>query len=251
MREVRRVDLDNSRAVERQRRLALPVAIAALAVVPVLVLQESQEVPQAVRTAATVIDWLIWGVFLFEIVATTVAAGDRAGWLRSHVLDVAIVALSVPLTSILPALRAVRVLRLLRLLRLPGLARTLFSPTGVRYASFLALLTVLGGGEAFAEAEHHSLGEGVYWAATSITTVGYGDFAPLTSTGRAIAVVVMVVGIGFVAILTGAIAERFVSRDVRALEADETKLLETLLRVEAAVAEVSGRLAELERRTPR
>jgi voltage-gated potassium channel len=44
---------------------------------------------------------------------------------------------------------------------------------------------------------------------TTVTTVGYGDIVPQTNGGRVIAIVVMVVGIGFIALLTAAAAERF------------------------------------------
>jgi hypothetical protein len=57
---------------------------------------------------------------------------------------------------------------------------------------------------AFASAEpKHSAGDGIYWAITTMTTVGYGDLSPETNTGKVIAVGVMVVGIGFIALLTG------------------------------------------------
>ena len=48
----------------------------------------------------------------------------------------------------------------------------------------------------------------MYWAASTMTTVGYGDVTPKTTAGRIIAVVVMMVGIGFVAVVTGAVADR-------------------------------------------
>lgn len=51
--------------------------------------------------------------------------------------------------------------------------------------------------------------DGVWWAMTTVTTVGYGDIVPQTNGGRVIAIVVMVVGIGFIALLTAAAAERF------------------------------------------
>jgi hypothetical protein len=86
----------------------------------------------------------------------------------------------------------------------------------------LTLLTVLGGGAAYAAVEKgqdlNTL-DGVWWAVTTMTTVGYGDSYPTTSAGRAIAVVVMLVGIGFVAVLTAAAAERF----MRGREAEQQR----------------------------
>jgi voltage-gated potassium channel len=138
---------------------------------------------------------------------------DRWRWLRDHPLDVAIVLLTPPfLPASLQAARAFRLPRLLRLLRAATLARRLFSTEGVRDAAVLALLTVLGGGTAYAAVEKSqdlSAWDGVWWPLLTVTTVGYGDTYPETDVGRVIAIVVKFVGIGFVAILTAAAAERF------------------------------------------
>jgi voltage-gated potassium channel len=81
--------------------------------------------------------------------------------------------------------------------------------------------------------------DGVWWALETVTTVGYGDTFPRTDTGKAIAAVVMLVGIGFVAVLTATAAERFM-RD-REAEAQQADLQESL-------EEISARLAALERK---
>jgi voltage-gated potassium channel Kch len=57
-------------------------------------------------------------------------------------------------------------------------------------------MTALGGGAAFAAVEGLSTWDGVYWAVTTMTTVGYGDVTSATDGGRPIAILVMVVGIG-------------------------------------------------------
>jgi voltage-gated potassium channel Kch len=72
------------------------------------------------------------------------------------------------------------------------------------------VLPVLAGGAAFASVENLSLGDGVYWAIVTMTTVGYGDISPKTAEGKAIAITVMLVGIGFAALVVGAIADRFI-----------------------------------------
>lgn len=115
--------------------------------------------------------------------------------------------------------RALRWLRLLRLVRIASLARRTFSLEGVRYAAILAGLTVLGGGYAYSLAESSqdpppSVWDGAWWAVSTMTTVGYGDEFPVTTVGRVLAMALMLVGIGFIAILTGAIAEGFLSAQI-------------------------------------
>lgn len=73
----------------------------------------------------------------------------------------------------------------------------------------------------------------------TVTTVGYGDTFPATDAGRAIAVAVMLVGIGFVAVLTAAAAERF----MRGREAEEQRA-----ELHERLEEIAARLAALERR---
>lgn len=141
------------------------------------------------------------------------------------------------LPASLQAARAFRLLRLLKLLRLTKLKRGLFSTEGVRDASVLAVMTILGGGAAYAavEKEHLSAWDGVWWSVNVVTTVRYSG-QPQTHAGRVIAIVIMVVGIGFVAILTAAAAGRFLREreaEGMALAAVEQRLDEVLLRLDA------------------
>jgi voltage-gated potassium channel len=75
----------------------------------------------------------------------------------------------------------------------------------------------------------------VWWAIVTVTTVGYGDTYPQTDVGRMIAIVVMFVGIGFIAILTGAAAERFLREqraERRELQGIEQRLEEIIRRLD-------------------
>ena len=51
----------------------------------------------------------------------------------------------------------------------------------------------------------------LYWAITTMTSVGYGDITPLTNLGRIIASSLMIMGIGFIATITAAISSYFIS----------------------------------------
>jgi voltage-gated potassium channel len=86
-----------------------------------------------------------------------------------------------------------------------------------------------------------SIGSGLWWAAQTITTVGYGDNVPVTVLGRLIAVLVMLVGISFLTVITAAITSAFVAR---------ARLEQTPSKAETPTAEqlsqIEGRLERIE-----
>lgn len=112
---------------------------------------------------------------------------------------------------------------------------TLLSLDGIKYAGLIAGLTVVVGGAAFASIESHeghvlTTWDGIWWAVTTVTTVGYGDIAPETDGGRIIAMMIMFVGIGFVALLTAFVADRFISEQ-KTTESKEDEILDELRKI--------------------
>jgi voltage-gated potassium channel len=72
----------------------------------------------------------------------------------------------------------------------------------------------------------------------TVTTVGYGDLYPKTVEGRLIGIGLMFVGIGFLSLLTAAVASRFVKQD----QGDEhEEVMETLRQIQADVADLKSR----------
>jgi voltage-gated potassium channel len=57
-----------------------------------------------------------------------------------------------------------------------------------------------------------SVGSGLWWAIQTVTTVGYGDHVPSTAAGRLVAALVMLLGIGFITVITASITGAFVER---------------------------------------
>ncbi len=234
------------------KRFEVPILVAALLVIPVIVIEESN-VSDTWKTAGTILNWGIWITFALEVVVMLAVVPSKGRWLRDNPLDVAIVLFTPPfLPASLQALRVFRLLRLARLFRLAPLARRLFSIEGLRYVALLALLTVLGGGAAFAAIEKHSsTWDGVWWAITTMTTVGYGDVSPHTDLGRVLAIAIMLIGIGFIAIITGAVAERFLATEFEEVAEATHEVEATEADVLAELREVRTRLDRLEARLAR
>jgi voltage-gated potassium channel len=235
---------------ERSERLArilkVPLLVAVLFTVPVIVIEQAHA-GDPWKDGAAIANWAIWSAFAFEVVAMLSVVPDRKGWLRGHLLELAIVILTPPfLPSSLQAARLFRLLRLLRLVWLVKFAKELVSVEGVRYAAILAGFTALGGGAAFAEVEHRSTWTGVYWAVSTMTTVGYGDVHPDTDAGRAIAMGVMLVGIGFLTLVIGAVSQKFIASEVEQVEEEVAEELQSVEEALRELREVMGRLQRLE-----
>jgi voltage-gated potassium channel len=112
-------------------------------------------------------------------------------------------------------------------------------------AGFTVLITVLGGilERVVDHQEFRTIGRGLWFSLQTVTTVGYGDITPKHSGGRFIATVVMLTGIGFLAVVTAAVTasmvessrRRYTARAER-LEAQQLEdLSERLARIEAAL----------------
>ncbi len=112
-------------------------------------------------------------------------------------------------------------------------------------AIFTVVITVAGGVlERFLDhQEYPTIGKGLWLALQTVTTVGYGDVTPKQASGRFIAAVVMLAGIGFLAVVTAAVTASMVESSRRRFtaqsEADDTRqfddITERLARIEAAL----------------
>lgn len=223
-----------------ERRFEKPLLVAAVLSIPATILEFSS-VSQPWPTVGHVLNGAIWLAFAAELVAMLAVVPDRGRYLLRHPIDLAIVLLTPPLlTSSIQSIRVLRLLRVFRLLRLRPLAQVVFSMEGLRAAAGLALLTMIVGGAGFAAEENITFGNGLYWAVTTMTTVGYGDVTPQKAEGKVIAVIVMLVGIGTATLVIGAVAERFLARPVKEVESAEDDIL-------SQVRDISSRLARLER----
>ena len=204
--------------------------VAALAMIPVLII-ERDATSAGWQTFANVANWVIWAVFAAELTFILVVAPRRKAALRAHWLDAAIVIVSVPLYGrFLASMRLVRLMRLLRLTRagvIIGRAlqaeRRLTSTSVFRFAALSTIfLTVLAGAvqSTIDTRDFKTFWDGVWWAIVTVTTVGYGDFYPTSVPGRIVAIIVMIVGVGF--LVCAYRDDRLILREVRPKRRDHS-----------------------------
>ena len=188
----------------------------------------------------------IWLAFLFEFIVMMKVVPSRPDWMRTHKLETFLVVASFPfIPGHLASLRLIRLLRVARLSRLAKISRESFSMEGLRYVALVSFLLLLGSAALFSSMEHRSTSDGVWWAASTMTTVGYGDITPKTDVGRVLSVFVMLVGIGFVAFLTGAVAQKFIASELGS-EADDTGADQRHTELVAHLESIHARIDALE-----
>ncbi len=207
--------VEGHRAIRAQELMNTPLMIAAALTLPSVALTESH-VGGTLEVIAQILNWGTWIAFTVELVVMLILVPDRGKYLRHHPVELIVVFLTPPvLPAGLQSLRAIRLLRLLRLLKLAQLSNRVFSNQGLQYAALLTLLATVAGGSVFrafeAKNQHLTEWDGIYWAFTSMTTVG-SNFSATTIGGQITEVVILLVGISFIAMLTGAIAQRFLRR---------------------------------------
>ena len=205
------------RLTQWERRTATPLLVLAvlflfLLTVPVV----DQHLPRVARDGLRVADVLIWSAFTVDYVVRLRLAAQRKRFVLTHLPDLAMIAL--------PALRPLRILRLVSLTH--SMARrsagTVLVDTSRAVAASAVLVVYLGAvGVLDSERDAHganitSFGDALWWASTTISTVGYGDRYPVTSQGRVIAVGLMIVGIGLLGLLTAGFAAWFVRQATEA-----------------------------------
>jgi voltage-gated potassium channel len=131
--------------------------------------------------------------------------------------------------------------------RLPVQRAALVVLTSVALLALLGALAVLDA-ERFAPGSNiTSFGDAIWWAFVTMSTVGYGDFAPVTFTGRAVAVGLMVVGIGLLAGLAGMSASGLIARITGNRNKEAEQVLAGLGRLERRLASLENRLGQGER----
>jgi len=205
-----------------------------VASVAVVIADSVESVHARYKTLFTVLEWMFTAAFTTEYIARLVCVRRPLRYARSFygVIDLLAVlptyfAILVPGMSALIDVRVLRLLRVFRIFKLAEYVDEFGALGGALYASrrkilvfmlFVMLVVMVMGTLMYVvEGPKHgftSIPVGVYWAITTMTTVGFGDITPHTDLGRVIASTMMLLGWGTLAVPTGIVSAEFTSRRI-------------------------------------
>ncbi|AOR25480.1 potassium voltage-gated channel, subfamily KQT [Formosa sp. Hel3_A1_48] len=171
-----------------------------------------------------ILEWIITILFTFEYIARIICVKKPKAYIFSFYGIIDFLSTIPKYLSLFfvgtHSLVAIRALRLLRVFRILKLTRYIGESTNfgralkrsrVKVAVFLSFVlvlciilgTVMYLIEGDKDSGFSSIPRSVYWAIVTLTTVGYGDIAPVSALGQSIASLIMILGYGIIAIPTG------------------------------------------------
>ena len=157
-----------------------------------------------------IVQWASWIVFGVDLLAGLLRSSDRRIFIKTHIFEIA--------TVLLPFLRPLRLMRVISfgslVLQIVAIGRQVAITVKVLIASlflaYIAAIQITITERTIETSNIKNFGDGLWWAATTVTTVGYGDKFPTTGTGRILAVTLMLVGISLMGVITASVAAWFV-----------------------------------------
>jgi voltage-gated potassium channel len=237
--------------------MELPLVILSVVMIPLILLPLISDLPDDVDLAFFAADVVIWVVFAFDYFVKLALAPQRWFFVKHNVLELIVV--------IVPFLRPLRALRILRLAAFVGIgsqkSRHSTHVRGVGYVVVITLALVIVLSAVVYEMEHDAAGaniktwpDSLWWAASTASTVGYGDRVPVTAGGRISALLLMISGIALLGVITASLATFFVSHSRGEKEEEEEQfeavederhrqILDRLTAIESSIAKLQRETA--------
>ncbi|MCY9852966.1 potassium channel family protein [Vibrio mediterranei] len=165
------------------------------------------------RTVLIGLDFIICSLFLLQLFIDLIRSTDRLQFMKTHWIDFVA---SVPMIEPLRFARVFHIFRVILVIRsgealLRQLARNKHETTIASILLLLILLITAGAGLMLwaegddPEANIQHIGDAVWWAFVTVSTVGYGDHYPVTGLGKALAGVIIICGVGLFGMTSGLI----------------------------------------------
>lgn len=216
----------------------ITILVLSLYVMGVMLVQTLFLLPPELNTLLNQIDFLVCVVFIADFCVRFRRAPSKLAFLKWGWIDLVS---SIPVFDFLMVGRLFRVIRIFRILRAFRSTKSLINflyrnraKSLIGTAVLSTLVLVIFSCIAILTFENDKSSniktsfDAIWWAISTITTVGYGDKVPVTIEGRIVAIVLMVTGVGCFGVLTGLFARLLVDPDSKKEETDIRKLTEEI-----------------------
>lgn len=214
--------------------LDVTILVLSVYVLGVLVAQTLFPMSPEVALLLDRVDFAVCFIFLFDFAVRFRRAPSKLAFMKWGWLDLVG---SIPVYEAFRWGRLARLVRIIRLLRAFRSARHLVVVLFRHRSRSIAFTTILTAALlilvssiavlAFEDAPESNIRtpfDAVWWAVSTMTTVGYGDRYPVTVEGKLIAMVLMVIGVGLFGVLTGLFARIFLEPDIQKEDTDISAL---------------------------
>lgn len=206
--------------------------IAIIASIILVMLESVKSFDQRFHDFLNISEWIITILFSIEYIARIITVKKPIKYITSFygIIDllstipkyISLLFGGIHALAALRALRLLRVFRILKLARYLGASQTLTSALKASKAKIsvflfavLILCIIFGTLMYLIEGEASgftSIPVSVYWCIVTLTTVGFGDIAPVTPIGQFIAALIMILGYGIIAVPTGIVSAEYTNR---------------------------------------
>lgn len=225
------------------------MALLAIISIVLIVLDYAHEI-NIISPPYSIIDNSILIIFAVDYFVRLFYAKDKKRFFKENIFDLLSI---IPVNNLFYVFRmarigrAFRLLKLLRIFRLVGLTGRLhkfLKTNGLIYYLYISLTVILIASSLYCISEKVSFSTALWWSITTATTVGYGDVSPTTGLGKAAAVLLMFLGIGFIGMLTSSLTNFFdtstdndLEKELAELKQQNKDLEDHLSRLEKLVKE--------------
>ncbi|MBC8631648.1 potassium channel family protein [[Eubacterium] tenue] len=213
----------------RKKRIIYNIIMAflSLAIATILIVQLTLKLGYNSEIILTNIAYTIWAIFVIDFVIRFFISTDKKIFIKNNIID---------LISIIPfhtffillsnlgvfhldskyiiLLKLVMVLRIVAIVKRSNSNFYRFMRTNnFSYTLFIALIIIFLSSIAMSYFEKWNIGDSLWWSIVTVTTVGYGYICPKTFSGRIVASILMIFGIGFIGSLTSTLSTYFIKKE--------------------------------------
>lgn len=240
---------ENTKAVTWGHRFELAMVLIAIWLPLQWYLERSHEI---IHPLAELCSWLVWLFFVTETVTMLMLTTHKKYYLSKNWMNILIIIIGVPpIWMHTPLIAALRILQLLLVLRLliPVWGSTVKILSRNRLGTTLivaCIITVFWGIlMSIIDPNIKTPWDGIWFAWETVTTVGFGDIVPVSTAGRLLDILLMIMGVALISLLTANFSAYFIGQNTEALKREEDEMCHIIKSLQDQLTDIQQQLIEL------